>query len=146
MAEVFATISLPSLAIWVAFFAIWVASFSIRRRYRCRHRAIKRNISSGRFPHQHYIVLFTKRLEDADVDIEAAKEEKARRARTPTGGNIEAGEDWSWAAEAHIGGTTQPSGTGPYGVGPPSSATEAASLVVRRTTLPVALHENTSPI
>jgi hypothetical protein len=25
--------------------------------------AIKRNIASGRFPHQHYIVLFLKRLE-----------------------------------------------------------------------------------
>jgi hypothetical protein len=32
--------------------------------------AVKRNIGSGRFPHQHYIVLFTKRLEDKGIDLE----------------------------------------------------------------------------
>ena len=43
--------------------------------------SIKRNIESGRFPHQHFIGLFEKRLEDLGIDIAEAKAEEARRAQ-----------------------------------------------------------------
>ena len=35
--------------------------------------SIKQNITTGRFPHQHYIVLFEKRLEDFGIDISEAQ-------------------------------------------------------------------------